>query len=84
MMCRILVHDARGRNHAKRGGSAKQISLDKGLTVSEECSTEVVHVHEALEQLAEFDPRKSQIVELRFFGGLSIKETAWLLRNFAV
>ena len=78
MMCRILVHDARGRNHAKRGGSAKQISLDEGLTVSEERSTEVGHVHEALEQ-AEFDPRKSQIVELRFFGGLSIEETAAVL-----
>ena len=69
MMRRILVDYARKRNYAKRGGSAQQISLDEGLTVSEGRSAEVVGVHEALEQLAEFDPRKSQIVELRFFGG---------------
>src|SRR5215468_1939907 len=79
MMRRILVDYARKRNYAKRGGSAKQISLDEGLTVSVERSAEVVHVHEALEQLAKFDPRKSQIVELRFFGGLSIEETAGVL-----
>ena len=79
MMRRILVDYARGRNYAKRGGGAQQISLDEGLTVSQGRSAEVVHVHEALEQLAEFDPRKSQIVELRFFGGLSIEETAGVL-----
>jgi len=79
MMRRILVDYARGRNSAKRGGGAQQISLDEGLTVSEGRSAEVVQVHEALEQLAEFDPRKSQIVELRFFGGLSIEETADVL-----
>ena len=79
MMRRILVDYARGRNYAKRGGGAQQISLDEGLTVSEGRSAEVVGVHEALEQLAEFDPRKSQIVELRFFGGLSIEETAGVL-----
>ena len=79
MMRRILVDYARGRKCAKRGGGAQQISLDEGLTVSEGRSAEVVGVHEALEQLAEFDPRKSQIVELRFFGGLSIEETAGVL-----
>lgn len=79
MMRRILVDYARKRNYAKRGGGAQQISLDEGLTVSQGRSAEVVHVHEALEQLAEFDPRKSQIVELRFFGGLSIEETAEVL-----
>ena len=79
MMRRILVDYARGRKCAKRGGGAQQISLDEGLTVSQGRSAEVVHVHEALEQLAEFDPRKSQIVELRFFGGLSIEETAGVL-----
>jgi len=79
MMRRILVDYARKRNYAKRGGGAQQISLDEGLTVSEGRSAEVVQVHEALEQLAEFDPRKSQIVELRFFGGLSIEETAGVL-----
>jgi RNA polymerase sigma factor (TIGR02999 family) len=79
MMRRILVDYARTRNYAKRGGGARQISLDEGLTVSLERSAEVVQVHEALEQLAKFDPRKSQIVELRFFGGLSIEETARVL-----
>ena len=79
MMRRILVDYARTRNYAKRGGGAQQISLDEGSTVSQGRSAEVVHVHEALEQLAEFDPRKSQIVELRFFGGLSIEETAEVL-----
>ena len=79
MMRRILVDYARSRNYAKRGGGAKQISLNEGLTVSVERSAEVVQVHEALEQLAEFDTRKSQIVELRFFGGLSIEETAAVL-----
>lgn len=79
MMRRILVDYARSRNYAKRGGGARQISLDEGLTVSLERSAEVVQVHEALEQLAKFDPRKSQIVELRFFGGLSIEETAGVL-----
>lgn len=79
MMRRILVDYARGRNYAKRGGGAQQISLDEGLILSEERSAEVVGVHEALERLAEFDSRKSQIVELRFFGGLSIEETAGVL-----
>jgi len=79
MMRRILVDYARARNYAKRGGGAQQISLDERLTVSEGHSAEVVGVHEALEQLAEFDPRKSQIVELRFFDGLSIEETAGVL-----
>jgi RNA polymerase sigma factor (TIGR02999 family) len=79
MMRRILVDYARSRNYAKRGGGAHQVSLDEGLVVSDERTTEVVNVHEALERLAEFDGRKSQIVELRFFGGLSIEETAEVL-----
>lgn len=79
MMRRILVDYARSRNYAKRGGGAAQISLDEALIVSDERSAEVVNVHEALERLAEFDARKSQIVELRFFGGLSIDETAEVL-----
>ena len=79
MMRRILVDYARGRNYAKRGGGAAQVSLDEGLIVSDERSAEVVNVHEALERLAEFDARKGQIVELRFFGGLSIEETAEVL-----
>lgn len=79
MMRRILVDYARKRAYAKRGGNAKQISLDEALIVSDERSAEVVNVHEALERLAQFDARKGQIVELRFFGGLSIEETAGVL-----
>lgn len=79
MMRRILVDYARSRNYAKRGGGAQKVSLDEGLVVSDERSAEVVAVHEALERLAAFDARKSQIIELRFFAGLSIEETAEVL-----
>lgn len=79
MMRRILVDYARSRSYAKRGGGERALPLDEGLIVSEERSAEVVAVHEALEELAKFDPRKSQIVELRFFGGLTIEETAEVL-----
>jgi RNA polymerase sigma-70 factor (ECF subfamily) len=79
MMRRILVDYARNRRYAKRGGGAQKVSLNEALIVSDERSEEVVGVHEALERLAAFDPRKSQIVELRFFGGLSIEETADVL-----
>lgn len=79
MMRRILVDYARSRRYAKRGGGAQAMSLDEAMIVSDERSAEVVSVHEALEQLAKFDPRKGQIVELRFFGGLTIEETAEVL-----
>ena len=79
MMRRILVDYARSRRYAKRGGGARAMSLDEAMIVSDERSAEVVSVHEALEQLAKLDPRKGQIVELRFFGGLSIEETAEVL-----
>lgn len=79
MMRRILVDYARSRRYAKRGGGAHEMSLDEALTVSDERSAEVVALDETLERLAEFDPRKGQIVELRFFGGLSIEETAEVL-----
>lgn len=79
MMRRILVDYARGRNYEKRGGGARALSLDEALIVSDARNEEVVNVHEALERLTEFDARKGQIVELRFFGGLSIEETAEVL-----
>jgi RNA polymerase sigma factor (TIGR02999 family) len=79
MMRRVLVDYVRQRRYAKRGGGAPLISLDDALTVSEERSAEVIRLHEALERLVQFDPRKSQIVELRFFAGLSIEETAEVL-----
>jgi RNA polymerase sigma-70 factor (ECF subfamily) len=80
MMRRILVDYARNRRYAKRGGGARQVSLDEAMIVSEERTAEVVALDDALKGLAEIDPRKSQIVELRFFGGLSIDETAEVLK----
>jgi RNA polymerase sigma-70 factor, ECF subfamily len=79
MMRRILVDYARNRGYAKRGGGALQVSLDEELIVSEERSAEVVALDDALQSLARLDERKSQLVELRFFGGLSIEETAEVL-----
>jgi RNA polymerase sigma factor (TIGR02999 family) len=79
MMRRILVDYARSRCYAKRGGGLREISLDEALTICDQRSAEVVELDDALNQLAEIDPRKSQLVELRFFGGLSIKETAEVL-----
>ena len=76
MMRRILVDYARNRGYAKRGGKAQQITLNEELIVSEQRSAEVVALDEALNGLAALDPRKGQIVELRFFCGLSIDETA--------
>jgi len=80
MMRRILVDYARSRQYAKRGGGTQQVSFDEALIVSEERAHEVVALDDALKDLAQFDQRKSQIVELRFFGGLSIEETAELLK----
>lgn len=79
MMRRILVDYARNRRYAKRGGGTPDMSLDEALIMSDERGAEVVALDETLERLAEVDPRKSQIVELRFFGGLSIEETAEVL-----
>jgi len=78
-MRRILVEYARARHYAKRGGGAQQVSLDEAMVVSEARVAEVVALDEALQSLATFDQRKSQMVELRFFGGLSIEETAEVL-----
>ncbi len=79
MMRRILVDYARARGFAKRGGGAQQVSLDEAMVVSDERAADVVALDEALNELAEFDERKSRMVELRFFGGLSIEETAEVL-----
>ena len=80
LMRRILVDFARARHYAKRGGAAQQVSLDEAITIHEDRGAELIALDEALERLAEIDPRKSQIVELRFFGGLSAKETAEALQ----
>jgi RNA polymerase sigma factor (TIGR02999 family) len=78
-MRRILVDHARARHRVKRGGGALKFSLNAADAIPQEAPTELLALDEALTRLAEIDGRKSQIVELRFFGGLSIKETAEVL-----
>jgi RNA polymerase sigma factor (TIGR02999 family) len=79
MMRRILVDYARSRRYAKRGGDAQQVSFDEELIVSRQLSADVIGLHDALNELAVIDERKSKVVELKFFGGLSIEETAEVL-----
>ncbi len=79
MMRRILVDYARSRNVAKRGGGARQVSLDEAMDVSDERAADVIALDEALKSLSDLDQRKGRIIELRFFGGLSIEETAEVL-----
>jgi RNA polymerase sigma factor (TIGR02999 family) len=79
MMRRILVDYARKRGFVKHGGELRAVPLDEVMIVSPERAAEVVELDDALKCLAEFDQRKSQIIELRFFGGLSIEETAEVL-----
>jgi RNA polymerase sigma factor (TIGR02999 family) len=76
MMRRILVDHARARSRQKRGSGAEKVSLDEAIMVGEENSLDLVDLDEALQKLAELDPRKSQIVELLFFGGLTTEESA--------
>lgn len=77
VMRRILCDYARGRGRAKRGGGAKRCDLDEVVYfLTEEKSAEIIRLDEALEELAKFDRLKSQIIELRHFGGLTVEETA--------
>lgn len=78
-MRNLLVDHARGHRRQKRGGGQRKLSLEKALVACEEQSEELVDLHEALERFAEIDARKSQVVELRYFGGMSIEETASVL-----
>ena len=80
MMRRILVDFARSRQYQKRGGQLHQVSLDKVLEVAQGQGADLVALDDALSALAAIDPRKSQVVELRFFGGLSVEETAEVLK----
>jgi RNA polymerase sigma-70 factor, ECF subfamily len=75
-----MVDHARGRQTGKRGGAAEIISLESVAVVSEERAEELVRLDEALKRLAEFEERKANVVELRYFGGLSIEETAEVLK----
>ena len=79
MMRRILVDHARARRSAKRGGLAARITFDEALVVAREPGHEFVALDDALEALTKFDERKSRVVEMRFFGGLSVEETATVL-----
>lgn len=78
-MRRILIDHARSRQANKRGSGETQLSLDDNLVVSNERHRELIALDDALTALAAFDPQKSRIVELRYFGGLSIEETAAVL-----
>jgi RNA polymerase sigma-70 factor, ECF subfamily len=79
-MRRVLVDLARAKQVQKRGESPQRVVLDDAAVGSDERARDVVALHEAMEALAAFDDRKSQVVELRFFGGLSVEETAEVLQ----
>jgi RNA polymerase sigma factor (TIGR02999 family) len=79
LMRRILVDDARKRKSAKRGGSMIQVPLDDASAAIADQAANVAALDDALQRLEEIDKRQGQIVELRFFGGLSIEETAKVL-----
>jgi RNA polymerase sigma factor (TIGR02999 family) len=76
IMRHILIDHARGYGYEKRGAGAQRVDLDEAMVLSEERAGELVALDEALTSLATVDPRKSRIIELRFFGGLNISETA--------
>jgi RNA polymerase sigma factor (TIGR02999 family) len=80
LMRRILVDMARSRQALRRGGMAQKLSLDEAPSLSNMPVREVVAIDEALTELAALDERKSRVVELRFFGGLSVEETAEVLK----
>jgi len=79
LMRRVLVDYARSKQYQKRGGGAVQVSLDEGLLPAAEPGRELIALDDALNALAEVDARKSKVVELRFFGGLTTQETAEVL-----
>jgi RNA polymerase sigma factor (TIGR02999 family) len=79
LMRRVLVDHARRRGYLKRGGDVQRVTLHEGLVTSAEPALDVVALDGALEALAKVDVRKSRIIELRFFGGLSVEETAEVL-----
>lgn len=79
VMRHILIDHARGQMREKRGGGQAMIALDEGLVFSPEQSSELLEVDAALNRLTELDPRQGKIVEMRFFGGLTVEETAAVL-----
>src|SRR5271168_1825459 len=83
VMRRILVERARRRN-LKRGGGVRRVSLEEAAAVSGDRPTDIVALDDAMNELARLDPRKVQVVEMRYFGGLSVEETAEVLRISSV
>ena len=83
-MRRILVDFARSRGYKKRGGSVRKVTLDDAVVASPQPDMDLERMDDALNALAEIDPRKARVVELRFFGGLSVEETAEVLKVSAI
>lgn len=79
LMRRILIDHARGNLRQKRGGEHKKVSLDEAFVFSEQQADELLAVDDSLNRLAKVDPRQARVVELRFFGGLSVEEAAEVL-----
>jgi RNA polymerase sigma-70 factor, ECF subfamily len=79
-MRRILTDFARSHGYQKRGGGTRQVPLDEACLASEEPGVDLVALEQALTRLGETDERKSKVVELRFFGGLTVDETAEVLQ----
>ena len=80
IMRRILTDFARSRGYQKRGGGAQHLPLDEALVISPQTNCDLVALDDALKRLALLDERKGKVVELRFFGGLDVKETAEVLK----
>jgi RNA polymerase sigma factor (TIGR02999 family) len=80
LMRRVLVDIARSKAFQKRGGGAVKVTLDEAMVVAREPDVDLVAIDDALEGLAKVDARKAQVIELRFFGGLGLEETASVLK----
>jgi RNA polymerase sigma-70 factor (ECF subfamily) len=79
IMRHVLVDHARARSFAKRGGALRRVDFKEALAVSSDSGPEIIRMDESLRELAEFDPRKAQVVEMRYFGGLTAAEIASVL-----
>src|SRR5258705_5420336 len=82
LMRRILVDHARSHQYSKRGGGAQKIRLNEAVLMARQRSSDLVALDEALSKLAGFDSRKARVVELRFFGGVSVEETSEVVEIF--
>jgi len=80
LMRQIMVDHARARQSAKRGGGLHKVSLDEAATVGDQRAAELIALDEALKELAKAAPRQGRVVEIRYFGGLSVEETAEVLK----